>query len=133
MDGKIERIIQYLEDLSRACLLEQWGARGSYLSLIECTYNNSLHASIGIIPYKVLYRRWRKTPLCLYDSGDNVVLRPEIVQQTTEKIKMIQEEESTWVPSGSLMFFRVTLVTGVGQALKSRKLTPRPINPYQIL
>lgn len=31
------------------------------------------------------------------------------------------------------MFFRVTPVTGVGRALKSRKVTPRFIGPYQIL
>ena len=30
------------------------------------------------------------------------------------------------------MFLRVTLVTGVGRALKSRKLTPYFIGPYQI-
>lgn len=30
------------------------------------------------------------------------------------------------------MFLRVTLVTGVGRALKSKKLTPRFIGPYQI-
>ncbi|XP_050876289.1 uncharacterized protein LOC127079990 [Lathyrus oleraceus] len=31
------------------------------------------------------------------------------------------------------MFFRVTLVTGISRAVKSLKLTPRFIGPYQIL
>lgn len=31
------------------------------------------------------------------------------------------------------MFFRVTPVTSVGRALKSRKITPRFVGPYQIL
>ena len=35
--------------------------------------------------------RCRK-PLYWYDSGDSVVLGPEIVQQTIEKIKIIQEK-----------------------------------------
>ena len=30
------------------------------------------------------------------------------------------------------MFLRVTPITGVGRALKSQKLTPRFIGPYQI-
>jgi len=33
---------------------------------------------------------------------------------------------------GDHVFFRVTHVTGVGRALKSKKLTPRFIGPYQI-
>jgi len=33
---------------------------------------------------------------------------------------------------GDHVFFRVTPVTGVGRALKSKKLTPRFIGPYQI-
>jgi hypothetical protein len=41
MDGQIERIIQSLEDLLRACILEQGG---SCLPLIEFTYNNSWHS-----------------------------------------------------------------------------------------
>lgn len=31
------------------------------------------------------------------------------------------------------MFFRVTQVTGVGRALKSRKLTPCFVSPYRML
>lgn len=34
---------------------------------------------------------------------------------------------------GDHVFLRVTPVTGVGQALKSQKLTPYFIGPYQIL
>lgn len=32
------------------------------------------------------------TPLCWYDSRESVVLGPEIMQQMTEKVKMIQEK-----------------------------------------
>ena len=30
------------------------------------------------------------------------------------------------------LFFRVTLITGIGRALKSQKITPRFVGPYQI-
>jgi hypothetical protein len=76
------------------------------------------------------------------------VLGPEIVQHTTEKIKIIQERmkasqsrqksyhdkrrKPLEFQEGEHVFLRVTPTTGVGRALKSKKLTPRFIGPYQI-
>lgn len=91
-DGQTERTIHSLEDLLRACVLEQGGAWDSHLPLIEFTYNNNFHASIGMALYEALYGRRCKTLLCWYVSGESVMLGPEIVQQMTEKIKMIQEK-----------------------------------------
>ena len=54
-DGRTERTIQSLEDLLRACVLEQGGSWESYLPLIEFTYNNSFHSSIGRALFKALY------------------------------------------------------------------------------
>jgi len=54
-DGQTERIIQSLENLIRACVLEQGGSWGTCLSLIEFTYNNSFHSSIGMPPFEALY------------------------------------------------------------------------------
>ncbi|XP_050909921.1 uncharacterized protein LOC127123769 [Lathyrus oleraceus] len=71
-----ERTIQYLEDLLRACILEQRGNCDSYLSLIDFTNNNSFHFSIGITPFEGLYGRRCRTSLCWYESGENVVLGP---------------------------------------------------------
>ncbi|MCI67628.1 hypothetical protein A2U01_0088887, partial [Trifolium medium] len=41
-------------------------------------------------PFEALYGRKCRTPLCWFESRENVMLGPEIVQQTTEKIKMIR-------------------------------------------
>jgi len=46
-----ERTIQSLEDLLRTCILDHLGAWDEVLPLIEFTYNNSFHASIGMAPY----------------------------------------------------------------------------------
>ncbi|MCI54247.1 hypothetical protein A2U01_0075496, partial [Trifolium medium] len=46
-------------------------------------------------PFEALYGRKCRMPLCWFESGENIVLGPEIVQQTTEKIKMIQEKMRT--------------------------------------
>ena len=148
-DGQTERTIQSLEDLLRACVLEKGGGWDCYLPLIEFTYNNSFHSSIGMAPFEALYGRRCRTPLCWYESGESAVIGPEIIQQTTEKIKVIQEKmriaqsrqksyhdkrrKSLEFQEGDHVFLRVTPITGVGRALKSKKLTPRFIGPYQIL
>ncbi|GAU42520.1 hypothetical protein TSUD_376480 [Trifolium subterraneum] len=147
-DGQSERTIQSLEDFLRACVLEQGVSWDSCLPLIEFTYNNNFHSSIGMTPFEALYGRRCRTPLCWYESGESVVLGPEIVQETMEKIKMIREKmEATQsrqkiilIRSGRMWnskreityFFRVTSTTGVGGDLKSRKLTSKFIGPYQI-
>ncbi|XP_050878645.1 uncharacterized protein LOC127082449 [Lathyrus oleraceus] len=99
--------------------------------------------------FEALYDMRCKTHLCWYDSGESVLLGPEIVKQTSEKIKMIQENmkalqsyqksyhnkrrKKLEFQEGDHVFFRFTLVTGVGRALKSRELTSHFIGPYQIL
>jgi len=148
-DGQSERTIQSLEDLLRACVLEQTEGWEKFLPLIEFTYNNSFHSSIGMAPYEALYGRRCRTPLCWYENGNSLVLGPEIIQQATERIKMIRENMKTSqdrqksyydkrrkpleFEERDHVFLKVTPVTGVGRALKSRKLTPKFIGPYQIL
>lgn len=129
-DSQTQRIIQSLEDLLRDCVLEQRGAWDSHLPLIEFTYNNSFHASIGMEPYEALQGRRCRTPLCQYELGESVMLGPEIVQQMIENINMIQEKMKEYqgrqksyhdkrrkahqFQEGDHVFFRVTPVTGVG-------------------
>ncbi|MCI42659.1 hypothetical protein A2U01_0063896, partial [Trifolium medium] len=90
-------------------------------------------------PFEALYERRCRTPLCWYESGENVVLGPKIVQETTEKIKMIREKmrasqsrlksyhdkrrKDIKFHEGDHIFLRVTSTIGVGRALKSKKLT----------
>lgn len=147
-DGQTDGTIQLIEDLLRACVLEQGGAWDGFLPLIKFTYNNNYNSSIGMAPSKALYGRRCRTPLCWYELGESDVLGPEIVQQTSEKVKMIQEKmkasqsrqkryQDKWRKTlefreGDHVFLRVTLVTGVGRTLNSKKLTPHFISPYQI-
>jgi len=91
-DGQTERTIQSLEDLLRACVLEQGVSWGECLPLIELTYNNCFHSSIGMALFEALYGRRCRTPLCWYESVESALLGPDVVQETTEKIKMIQEK-----------------------------------------
>ncbi|KAK2403361.1 hypothetical protein QL285_052808 [Trifolium repens] len=148
-DGQTERTNQSLEDLLRACVLDDRGSWDDVLPLIEFTYNNSFHASIGMAPYEALYGRRCQTPLCWYQDGESMIVGPEMVQQTTDKVRKIrammkvaQDRHKSYADrrrrplefeEGDHVFLRVTPTTGVGRALKAKKLTPKFIGPYQIL
>jgi len=148
-DGQSERTIQSLEDLLRTCVLDHLGTWDEILSLVEFTYNNSFHASIGMAPYEALYGRRCRTPLCWYQDGESVVVGPELLRQTTEKVKQIQvrmkasqSRQKSYADQrrrplefavGDHVFLRITPTTGIGRVIRSRKLSPKFIGPYQIL
>jgi len=91
-DGQSERTIQSLEDLLRTCVLDHLGTWSDVLPLVEFSYNNSYHSSIGMALYETLYGRRCRTPLCWQQDGEFVVLGPEFLQQTTEKVRVIQDQ-----------------------------------------
>jgi hypothetical protein len=90
-----QRTIQVLEDMLCACMLEDGGSWNNHLPLIEFSYNNSYHSSIGMAPYEALYGRKCKTPLCWAEVGDKSIIGLEIIQETTLKIISIQEKMRT--------------------------------------
>ncbi|PPZ24968.1 hypothetical protein C5P36_26645, partial [Escherichia coli] len=90
-DGQSERVIQILEDMLRACVIEFEGSWDTHLPLIEFAYNNSYQSSIGMPPYEALYGRKCRTPLCWDEVGERKMIGPEIVQQTEEKIRLIRD------------------------------------------
>lgn len=61
------------------------------LPLVEFTYNNSYHRTIGIAPFEALYGRKCQTPLCWANPEDQEILGPELITETTKTIKLIQE------------------------------------------
>ncbi|GAU51456.1 hypothetical protein TSUD_413530 [Trifolium subterraneum] len=148
-DGQSERTIQTLEDMLRACVLEDGGNWSKHLHLVEFAYNNSYHASIGMAPYEALYGRKCRTPLCWTEVGDKGVLGPDIIQETTLKIKSVKEHmrvaqsrQKSYVDrrrrpiefdEGDHVFLRVTPKLGLRGVFKTKKLAPRYIGPYQIL
>jgi len=78
-DRQSERTIQSLEDLLQACVLDHLGSWNEVLPLVEFTYNNSYHSSIGMAPYEALFGRRCRTPLCWNQDGEVVVLGPEFL------------------------------------------------------
>jgi len=43
-------------------------------------------------PYETLYGRKCRTPLCWFETSENSVLSLDMIQHTTEKIKMIRKK-----------------------------------------
>ncbi|GJZ41116.1 putative reverse transcriptase domain-containing protein [Tanacetum coccineum] len=74
-DGHSERIIQTLEDMLRACVIDFGGSWDVHLQLAEFSYNNSYHTSIRCAPFEALYgRKCRRKPL-EFKVGDRVMLK----------------------------------------------------------
>ena len=81
-DGQSKRTIQTLEDMLRTCVLDFGGNWDSHLPLIEFSYNNSYHSSIGCAPFEALYGRKCRSPICWTEVGDNRITGPELIQET---------------------------------------------------
>ncbi|GJZ07083.1 putative reverse transcriptase domain-containing protein [Tanacetum coccineum] len=62
-----------------------------YLPLAEFSYNNSYHASINAAPYEVLYGRKCQSSACWAKVGEAQLTGPELIQETTEKIVLIEQ------------------------------------------
>jgi len=79
----------------------------------------------------------------------SVLIGPELLQQTTEKVKRIQDRMKAYqsrqksyadqrkkpleFAARDHVFMRVTPTKGVVRAIKSRKLSPKFFGPYQII
>nr|GEU73352.1 putative reverse transcriptase domain-containing protein [Tanacetum cinerariifolium] len=90
-DGQSERTIQTLKDMLRACAIDFGKGWEKHLPFVEFSYNNSYHASIKAAPFKALYGRKCRSPVCWAEVGDTQLTGPEIIHETTKKIVQIRQ------------------------------------------
>ncbi|XP_049348944.1 uncharacterized protein LOC125813488 [Solanum verrucosum] len=106
-------------------------------------------SSIGMPPYKALYGRKYRTPLCWSEVGERKLIGPEIVQQTEDKVKIIKDrlkissnrQKSYADPKrcdieyqvGDKVFLKVSPWKKIMRFGQKGKLSPRFIRPYEIL
>ncbi|KAD4981950.1 hypothetical protein E3N88_18621 [Mikania micrantha] len=89
-DGQSERSIQTLEDMLRACIIDFGGSWDDHLPLVEFSYNNSYHSSIGMPPYEALYGRRCRTPVCWGEVGQKEMGNKAAVIDMAEKLRVIK-------------------------------------------
>ncbi|KAJ9544849.1 hypothetical protein OSB04_024556 [Centaurea solstitialis] len=120
-DGQTERTIQTLEDMLRACVLE----------------------------FGALYGHKCRSPLNWLEVGESRLIRPDIVQETTDKIKMVQEKlkaardrQKSYADNrrkplefhiGDRVLLKVSPWKGLIRFGKKGKLSPRFVGPFEIL
>ena len=114
---------------------------------MEFAYNNSYHASIGMIPYEILYRRKCRSLLC-WDMDERQSTGPELVQITSEKVHIIQQrlmtvfnrqksyadlrKKNETFSVGDLVFLKVSPMKVVMRFGKKEKLAPGYIGHFEI-
>ncbi|GJQ96863.1 putative reverse transcriptase domain-containing protein [Tanacetum coccineum] len=148
-DGQSERIIQSLEDMLRACVIDFVKNWNQHLPLVEFSYNNSYHASIKAAPFEALYGRKCRSPICWSEVRDSQLTGPELVRETTEKIVQIKNRLLTAhsrqksyadvrrkpmeFSVGDMVMLKVSPWKGVIRFSKRGKLSPRYIGPFKII
>ncbi|GKD04928.1 putative reverse transcriptase domain-containing protein [Tanacetum coccineum] len=119
-DGQSERTIQTLKDMLGACVLNFGGSWDVHFSLDKFLYNNSYHSSVRCASFKALYGRKCRSPIIWAEVGEGQLIRPELVQETTEKISQIKAR---------LKAARDRVV----RFGKKGKLTSRFVGPFEII
>ena len=89
-DGQSEMTIWILEDMLRAYALDLKGSWEEHLPLVEFAYNNSYQVSIQMAPYKALYGRPCRSPICWIEVGESSITGPNLIRDTLEKVCLIQ-------------------------------------------
>ncbi|KAI9162325.1 hypothetical protein LWI28_026169 [Acer negundo] len=100
-------------------------------------------------PYEALYGRRCRSPICWNEVGERKLLGLELVQVTTEKIRLIKERlltahsrQKSYADKrrcdlefqvGDYVFLKVSPWKGVFRFGKKGKLSPRFIGPFEVL
>jgi transposase InsO family protein len=90
-DGQTERTNQILEDMLRACAMQDKLGWDKRLPYAEFSYNNSYQASLKMSPFQTLYGRNCRTPLHWDQPGERQVFGLDTLLEAEENIRMVRE------------------------------------------
>ena len=149
IEDQSERTIHILEDMLRACIPDHMGSWEEHLPLVELAYNNSYQANIQMTPYKALYDRPCRSPICWTEVGESSIVGSNPIRDTSKKVSLIrqrllttQSQKKSYADRrrrpldfevGDHVFLKVMDKRGVVRFDKRGKLSPRFIGPFEIL
>ena len=138
-----------LEDMLRSCVIDYKGSWDRHIPLVEFVYNNSFQSSIGMAPYKALYGRKCRRPLCWTELSEKKIIGLNLIQETEENVKMIRERlkvatdrQKSYFDSkrkgiryeiGEKAFLKVSPWKKVMRFKKKGKLSPRFSGSYEMI
>ena len=147
--GRLKELFKTLEDMLRACVIDFGGSWDDHLPLVEFSYNNSYHASIGMPPYEMLYGRRCRTPVCWGEveqreigSKTEVETLAEKLAQVRARLKAAQDRQKSYADKrrrpiefeiGDRVLLKVSPWKGLIRFRKRGKLSPRYIGPFKVL
>jgi hypothetical protein len=147
-EGKTERVNQFMEDMLRMYVMDNQTHWEKYLPLVEFSYNNSFHSSIGRPPYETLYGRPCKTPLSSDRLEDRVTVGMELIQdmegqviQIRQRQKEAHDRQKSYVDAhrtdrsyevGDQVFIRISPNKSTIRIRKGTNFSPQFIGPFRI-
>jgi hypothetical protein len=147
-DGQTKRTNQILEDMLRACALQDKLGWDKRLPYAEFSYNNNYQANVKMSPFQALYGRNCRTPLHWDQPGEMQVFSTDILLEAEENIRMVRENlkaaqprQQSYVDTrrtelsfevGDYVYLKVSLIRGTKRFGVKVKLAPRYIGSYQI-
>ena len=100
-------------------------------------------------PYEALYGRPCTSPTCWFEAGDKVLLGPDYIQETSDKVALIrqrikaaQDRQKSYADRrrkplefevGDFVFLKISPMRKLLRFGKKGKLTPRYVGPYEII
>ncbi|GJW47239.1 putative reverse transcriptase domain-containing protein [Tanacetum coccineum] len=123
-DGQSKRTIHTLEDMLRAYMIDFGKGWDRHLPLVDFSYNKSYHTSIKAAPFKALYGRKCRSPICWAEVGDARDRQKSLADRNRKPMEF---------QVGDMVMLKVLPWKGVIRFRKRGTLYPRYIGPFKVL